>query len=235
MLKVDRSGAHPTWTGMEGRSGREVPLDDVWVHDNFAPWFIQNVTDCFKHVPAGKAAASPEHRVAQTGLFGGFDLGGVPVAWQQGDNDCCVPYGAASASDVAQFRDAKGKLLSEHFAPLAGMEVADAMMHLHDHVQSSVPGWDAHFLRLPHNPLADRCDGLTLLQLEDMGGGVAHVVTAVRDLVFDANQPSAVPLSAEGLSSCCLAGDFNSVVRALRLEPGKNALKAMRRAGREEH
>ena len=79
MLKVDRSGAHPTWTGMEGRSGREVPLDDVWVHDNFAPWFIQNVTDCFKHVPAGKAAASPEHRVAQTGLFGGFDLGGVPV------------------------------------------------------------------------------------------------------------------------------------------------------------
>ena len=129
MLKVDRSGAHPTWTGMEGRSGREVPLDDAWVHENFAPWFIQNVTDCFKHVPAGKAAASPEHRAAQTGLFGGFDLGGVPVAWQQGDNDCCVPYGAASASDVAQFRDAKGKLLSEHFAPLAGVEVADVCLN----------------------------------------------------------------------------------------------------------
>ena len=53
-------------------------------------------------------------------------------------------------------------------------------------------------------------------------------------LVFDANQPFAVPLSNTGLTSCCLAGAYKSVVRALRLEPGQKLRKAIRRASQQD-
>ena len=233
MLKVDRSNPSDlVWTGMEGRNGTSVPLDEEWVNANFEPWFLQNVFGAYKHIPGGKAS-SPKASVLEAG---GRGSGRVPVVWQQGANQFCIPYGAASAADAEQFNDANGKPLAEHLAALAGVQVDDALMHLHNYVRASVPGWQARFLPLPHDPLSEVSDGLTVLQLEDTGGGVAHYVTAVppSHLVFDANQPFAAQLSNAGLTSCCLAGAYKSVVRALRLEPGQKLRKAMRRASLQQ-
>ena len=231
MLKVDRSNPSAlVWTGMEGRCGRDVPLDEEWVNANFESWFLQNVFGVYKHIPGGKAS-SPKAGVLEAG---GRGSDRVPVVWQQGANQYCVQYGAASAADAEQFRDANHKPLAEHLAALAGVEVDDALMHLHHYVKASVPGWNARFLPLPHDPFSEVSDSLTVLQLEDTGGGVTHYVTTVRGLVFDANQPFAVPLSNTGLTSCCLAGAYKSVVRALRLEPGQKLRKAIRRASQQD-
>ena len=92
MLKVDRSNPSDlVWTGMEGRNGTSVPLDEEWVNANFEPWFLQNVFGAYKHIPGGKAS-SPKASVLEAG---GRGSGRVPVVWQQGANQFCIPYGAA--------------------------------------------------------------------------------------------------------------------------------------------
>ena len=77
MLKADRSNpGAPVWSGMEGRSGREVPLDEEWVYANFEHWFLENVVGVFKHIPGGKASSPKENVLAA----GGRPSDRVPVA-----------------------------------------------------------------------------------------------------------------------------------------------------------
>ena len=151
------------------------------------------------------------------------------VAYQQGGADLCAAYGLASA--VRFFGDAAA---ADAIAVCASAALAsdDAFGYVCATVRADAAGWAE--TPLPnHNPLQVRVAEPVMLQLVGSDGAGTHAVATVGDLIFDAAEPRALPLTHASLNRCVgthLNGaTFSHVARAVRLVPGKSLRKWLRR------
>ena len=107
----------------------------------------------------------------------------------------------------------------------------------------SIKGWDVQPEGDAFDPLTDDSQYPIVIQLVARAPGssvrhTTHCVTKVGNWIFDANETHALPArdAAEtrlSLDRCCGHGcSFDGIVRALRLVPGKQRLKRLRRLSR---
>ena len=153
------------------------------------------------------------------------------VAYQQGDDDYCVSYSAASALHAAGDA-AAAAVIAAHASKLVGLPAGsnrvECLMHCCN--QQLQPQWQtlqlksvgqldaSAFLALLH--AAD--DGtVTVFQIRDSCCNVQHCAAAAGGWLLDPNKARALPLSDIGLDACCLGGArFAYVVSGFQLLRG---------------
>ena len=92
-------------------------------------------------------------------------------------------------------------------------------------------GWEATQHLPNYDPINDRSDLPTIVQLCDSDEDNTHVVGVCGDWIFDSNRGHALPLEAASLDACCVgAATFLRVSYAVRLVPGRKLLKKRKRA-----
>jgi hypothetical protein len=80
-------------------------------------------------------------------------------------------------------------------------------------------GWETRTIH-EFDPLSDRSDKPTVMQIHSSSGCCSHAVTIVGDLIFDSNKTRAVNLDVSGLDRVCLGIDtFHEAKSAFRLVP----------------
>ena len=104
------------------------------------------------------------------------------------------------------------------------------------HLQrTNLAGWSTKPIH-SHDPLAAIIAEPVNLQLVGSDGAGTHAVATLGDLIFDATEARALPLSRAALDQCVGAqlngARFSHVARAVRLVPGKSVHTRMRRAER---
>ena len=114
----------------------------------------------------------------------------------------------------------------------------DAFSHVRNVVNNSVGGWDVAPIT-SHDPLSPMFCEPVLLQLVGSDGAGTHAVATLGDLIFDATEARALPLSRAALDRCVGArltgARFSHVARAVRLMPGKSVRMRMRQAALYSH
>ena len=124
---------------------------------------------------------------------------------------------------------------SWHRSPKGGRRFSGAFSHVRNVVNNSVGGWDVAPIT-SHDPLSPMFCEPVLLQLVGSDGAGTHAVATLGDLIFDATEARALPLSRAALDRCVGAqlngARFSHVARAVRLVPGKSVHTRMRRAER---
>ena len=154
-------------------------------------------------------------------------LSHVPIKWQQGEDDFCVPYGLANALDAAGFtKDAV------RIAELAGMIASrkgDPVARLATFVNGNLKLWNAVVVG------SGVCDALPLhfglpepealpeypclLQLLDSSGDAGHSVGLFNRVIYDAVEPTGMRLSRLALDQSSSPHYYRSIYRMLVMVP----------------
>jgi hypothetical protein len=83
-------------------------------------------------------------------------------------------------------------------------------------------GWKETARIKNFDPLSNRSQDVTIVQLCATDGDNTHIIAIAGDWLFDSNRHSAMPLSRENLDRCCLGAEkFLRSSYAVRLVPGK--------------
>ena len=219
LVDKDKGSSVYVWTGFLS-NGVGMSLSRAYVGHNFSKGIIgECITECFEKHPNNPVDCSKVGAAASASPCGLRDrasasptgvVGAHKICYSQGDKDYCVAYSTASA---LSFTDrAAGRTIAA-LAPRS-LETKDRVKFVQTQcVERLQPAWVTRKLKAVHGVVGDvamllslRPDRVTVLCLVDSGGSSTHCVATTGGWVFDANQKYAVPLTMEGLDSCCLGG-----------------------------
>jgi hypothetical protein len=195
-----------------------------WVRRNFTRDFVDLcITKNGKYVaiPVGSSA----------GAVSDGDDGTPEVKYQQSRDplgkNACVMYGLASALFFLGATDKDKKPIDAEIKNLDRLKYQGNIMKM-VRVSLRKKSWNTRIID-KFDPLLDKSDTPTVMQIHSSSGSVSHAVTIVGDLIFDSNKTHAVRLDATGLDRVCLGSDtFRKAKSAFRLVPWKTKRRMSR-------
>jgi len=238
-LRVRVEQATRQWTG-KLHGGFEHELTQAWVTAAFS---TSKLRECKQNAGEFICCAKEGDVEDRSSLEGSAQACGAPVVtFRSGEDPYCVVCGAASA--VYHFGDQDVATEIHKLAPSSlKTEKGSRVFYLRDKINGDgdgdgIKGWHVKPEGDTFDPLTDGSQFPVVIQLVARAHGssvryTTHAVTKLGNWIFDANETHALPArdAAEtrlSLDRCCGHGcNFDGIVRALRLVPGKQRRKML--------
>ena len=222
--KMRYNGYH--WHGWV--ANQWVFLSPVWVTDYYTNEFVEKCRSNPHAVVRVGIGASAVQTTTRHCSVVADEQRAVPLLYLQNGQDSCVFASAASAMSWIGAVDQFGQKIDPMIMNQYNTASEDRFMQLNNFVYNNIKGWKCRKIKC-FEPLSTFATYPVVIQFVASDGFDRHVITIVRNMIFDGNQPYALKLSKQNLDKCCIdkGTTYKKVRRALLLIPGGKAAKGM--------